>query len=487
VAKKTALREQLILKELLARNGAGQTDVLEGAFDKQREFISDPSNFKAALCTRRAGKSYTAGLYLYKEALENPGVSLLYVALTRDSAKRIMWKDVLKHLNRKLGMKVKFNETSLTATFGNGSVIYLVGADSDEEEKEKLLGQKYKLVIIDEAASYSIDLRDLVYKTLKPAVADYRGTICLIGTPGNLLKSLYFDVTRGAEPGWSVHSWTTFDNPEMASKWEAEIEDLKKTNPLVVETPWFQQMYLGLWVIDSSQLVYRFNAERNLFKQLPANPQPYRYVLGIDLGYNDDTAFVVCCYQKHNPTLFVVRTIKKPHLDITDVATQIKALDKEFKFDVLVTDGANKQAVAELNNRHNVNLVAADKTGKNDFIELMNSDLIQGKIKASAIGAGALVQEWSQLIWKETESKRIEHPSLPNHLADAALYAWRHCYQYLWQPEITRPNTGSPEWIAEEVARMEADAEQRYQRSRAKEQAEDLWLDISADDDLVGW
>src|SRR5438874_1996729 len=32
------------------------------------------------------------------------------------------------------------------------------------------------------------------------AVADYRGTIVLTGTPGNLIKGLFFDVTNGREP-----------------------------------------------------------------------------------------------------------------------------------------------------------------------------------------------------------------------------------------------------------------------------------------------
>ena len=49
--------------------------------------------------------------------------------------------------------------------------IYLVGADSNEDERQKLLGQKFVLVVIDEAQAFTIDLRQLVYGVLKPAVA----------------------------------------------------------------------------------------------------------------------------------------------------------------------------------------------------------------------------------------------------------------------------------------------------------------------------
>ena len=84
----------------------------------------------------------------------------------------------------------------------------LVGADSNEDERQKLLGQKFVLVVIDEAQAFGIDLRQLVYGVLKPAVADYRGTIILTGTPGNLIKRLFFDLITGKEAGWSATAGT---------------------------------------------------------------------------------------------------------------------------------------------------------------------------------------------------------------------------------------------------------------------------------------
>ena len=38
-------------------------------------------------------------------------------------------------------LKPRFNETELSVRFPNGSVIYLVGADSNEDERQKLLGR----------------------------------------------------------------------------------------------------------------------------------------------------------------------------------------------------------------------------------------------------------------------------------------------------------------------------------------------------------
>ncbi len=197
-------------------------DILKGTFAQQRAFIEDPAKLKWALCTRRAAKSYSDGLALAKAALDRPDVSCLYIGLTRESAKRIMWKDVLKAINRCHKLGIQFNESELSAKFPNGSVIYLVGADSNEDERQKLLGQKFVLVVIDEAQAFGIDLRQLVYGVLKPAVADYRGTIVLTGTPGNLIKGLFFDVTNGREACWA--------SPEIGCSGSALASDEKESS-----------------------------------------------------------------------------------------------------------------------------------------------------------------------------------------------------------------------------------------------------------------
>jgi len=120
-----------------------------------------PSRTRLGSCTPASD-----GLALAKAALERSDLSCLYIGLTRESAKRIkLW--------------IRLNESELSARFPNGSVIYLVGADSNEDERQKLLAQKFVLVVIDEAQAFTIDLRQLVYGVLKPAVADYRGTIAL--------------------------------------------------------------------------------------------------------------------------------------------------------------------------------------------------------------------------------------------------------------------------------------------------------------------
>src|SRR5882762_7287069 len=93
--RKSLLAEVAAKRLSLASTRAPQ--FLDPAFPAQTAFISDPSKLKVVLCTRRSGKSYGAGLYLYQQAYETPGASCLYIALTRDSAKKIMWKRPQAH------------------------------------------------------------------------------------------------------------------------------------------------------------------------------------------------------------------------------------------------------------------------------------------------------------------------------------------------------------------------------------------------------
>lgn len=407
--------------------------VEDPSFLKQDSFIKDKSVLRAALCTRRAGKSYGIGLDLINTANNNSNVKCLYIALTRESAKNIMWDDVIKSIHKRFMIEAKTNEVDLIVRYKNGSNIKLVGADAKPGEMEKLLGQKYKLVIVDEGGSYRQDLRKLIYEILEPAVTDANGSIVIIGTPTDLVKSLFYDITTGKERGWSVHKWNTFDNPYLATKWRNKIDQMIERDPSIVNTPSFKRMYLGEWFIDTDKLVYKYNQAINSFVDLPRIRENYYYVVGVDLGYDDDSSFVIGCYSMHDPVLYIMNVIKQKKMTIFSVATRIKLLMEQYGTSIVVIDGANKQAVEEIKQRYSVPLKTADKTGKSDFIEIMNSDFILGKIKLRENDTVLLHDEYGGLIWDERLAKKQEHPSCPNHAADAALYMWRYCYQYAWE------------------------------------------------------
>lgn len=458
-----------ILAQRRAAKRVVNTDTLfDPAFPQQKAFIDDPSNLKALWCTRRAAKSYTAGLYMVAEALKNPGVNILFIGMTRASAKAIVWKDILQTINIRHKLKAKFNKSELIMTLPNGSQIFVTGVDSDENDMLKLLGKKYRLVCIDEASMYSVDIRNLVYGVLRPAMVDpnsqgLRGTICLMGTSSNFPRGLFFDVTTGVERGWSLHQWSALDNPYVKVTWQEELDEIARDRPLYLETPQYKQFYLNQWAVDNTKLVYRYNDQLNTYKgPLPEklNHEGWRFVLGVDTGWEDDNAFVLCGYHENDPHLHVIRTFNKPRMTFDQVVLKINEfmLDPVYPVSKVIIDGANKQGVESMRIRSAIPFEYADKQGKVDFIEMLNGDFVQAKIKINT-GCKALIDELRGLVWLTNGDKIVlpkkENPSLSNHLCDAFLYAWRNGYHYHSTPKATTLVKYSKEWY--------------------KKQAEDIW------------
>lgn len=474
------ISKSILLDEFADRKELTTSNILDRAFDQQKAFIRDPARLKALFCTRRAAKSYTDGLYLADTATQFASCNVLYLGLTRQSAHGIIWKDILQDINKKDNMNMRFNASNLTATLPNGSVIWATGADATEEEMNKLLGKKYRLVIVDEASFFTIDMRQLIYGVLKPATADDRGTICVSGTASNIKRGLFFDITQGKEPGWSLHEWSAHDNPHVAKQWQEELDDIAKNRPEFMKTALFQQWYLNKWVIDDDAKVYKFNADINRTNSLPAVVDQYRFVLGVDLAHSpDSSAFVIGAYHPDDPKLYIKYARKFLKMDVTAVADKIRELELTHDFEVKVIDGQNKMAVEELNTRHGLQLIPADKTGKVDFINIMNAEFIQGKILLLP-GTEELQEEYDTLVWVTDNGKVIEpkkeHPTIHNDCADGALYLWRHCYQYLFKTPVKRPIPGTLEsWEPEHIKKLQ---------DKVRKEQNPNELDIDFDDDL---
>jgi hypothetical protein len=455
---------RLILEEYAERMLARRNipNILEKAFPHQVDFIKHHAKQKVLFCTRRSAKSFTAGLYLVYEALQNPGCNCLFVGLTRESAKGIICKDILNIIDTAYGLNARFNQAELTMTLPNGSVIKVTGIDADEKEMNKLLGRKYRLVCIDEASMYTIDLKNLVYGVLGPAMIDPNnegdsGIICLMGTASDFPRGLFYEITIGKEKGWELFKWSAFDNPYVSKQWALALEKIKQERPEYMETPQYKQWYQNLWVIDDEKLVYRFDMQRNLCPFMPIKHHTgWVYVLGVDTGWEDDTAFVLTAYHEHDPNLYIARVFKKKKMTFDDVIVKIEEFCRsDMAPHKIIIDGANKQGVESMRMRSNIPFEYADKQDKVTFIELCNSDLIQGKIKIINTAENRpLWEEMSALVWVTDGDKikypKKEHPSLPNHCLDAFLYAWRCGYHYAATKPVKKVVKYSPTWYQEQ-------------------------------------
>lgn len=481
---KRSLLEEILEREVLRRN---VPNILENAFDKQVEFIKDPHRRKAIFCTRRSAKSYTAGLYLVKTALEFNQVNCLFIGLTRSSAEAIVWKDILKDINKRYNLEADFNESKLRMAFKNGSQIMITGVDADEDEMTKLLGRKFKLVCIDEASMYTISIKNLI-DLLEPAIVDQDGTICLMGTASNFPRGIFYEITTGENKGWRLFQWSAFDNPYVSRQWQMAIEKIKTDRPEYMQTPQFKQWYLNQWVIDDEKLIYRFNIDLNLLdpRLFPAHLpfSGWTFVLGVDTGWEDDSAFVLTAYHMNDSHLYILKVFKQKKMTFDDVVRKIEEFmaHPQYAPQKVIIDGANKQGVESMKQRSNVPFEYADKKDKATFIEILNSDMLQGKIKILDTPENRVLwEEMSSLVWV-TEGEKIkypkkEHPALPNHACDAHLYAWRCGYHYASTSSAKKVTIYSKDWY-------QAHSEGMWEKEREHLQKKSEWPEEGSLGDL---
>lgn len=477
-AHMTPAEAKLILQELEKRAGQveGRQEVnvdlrqkershkfMQALHPKQLAFALDPSRRKAALCTRRAGKTTVASFMMCRAALEYDRCLIPYVSVTLENAKKGMWRE-LKDMNRRWNFGMEFNETSTTATFPNGSQIWLLGV-KHADDMERLRGAKYPIAVIDEAASIGPHLDALLTEVVAPALRDYMGSMVLIGTPGRIPAGIFYEATTSKNSVWSVHRWSLTENPFLPPD-ARDLAKIRAEDGMAENDPRYRREYLGEWVIDDNNLVYKFKWERNTYVKLPEDVE-WNFNLGVDLGFDDDTAFVVGAYSHYDPNFYVLETFKAPKMDITSVANKVKEFEQKYAFARKVIDAGalGKMINAELASRHGVHLDPAEKKDKLGHIENFNSDLLMGRIKVPT-SAQDLHEEWTSLPWHE--NKREEHPKYANHLSDACLYAWRDAKHYAG---VTREV---------DIRTPEQRAEDEYeQRLAGRANREEHWYDLN--------
>ena len=451
--------------------------IFESLFTEQREVASSKSRKVAVLTSRRAGKSWTICTLMVIQCILFPKSRCLYLALTRENIKRIAW-ELLQEINIIHNLGITFNKVSLIAVFPNGSSIECGGAKGTKEEAERYLGAKFNMVAIDEAGSFSFPLLEYLINTiLMPTLLDARpeGKLFLTGTPRMVMKGVFYDATTKDMPGWDKFHWTTDSNVHLSTQYLEEMQELMATNPDIESDPIFIREYLGRWAIENRELVYRLNHNINVINNLPIESptNKFLYIVGVDIGWNDDCAFVLGCYRKHDPIFYIIDCFKKPQMLPDSIASQLDSYIKDYSpiYIVMDTGGSGAKTIAqEMSYRYNIPVQAALKTEKKVWVGLLNSDLISGRVKILERTCGPLITEMEDLTWKEKPNGDFEeNPALPNHLCDAMLYGFRDAFHYKEKPLPDEIKIGSEEyWEAEDKRMFEESMNRVKNKSRGR-------------------
>jgi len=470
-SKLNDMEKGLWLHELQRRSGeASRFRIEDYLFKEQLAFVRDPSPFKLAVTTRRAGKSTSCVADLVATALDTADCVCLYITLSRKNAKRLVWPE-FKKLNKKFKLGGMPNESDLSLTFPNGSVVYLLGA-KDRSSIEDFRGLPIKKVYLDESQSFPSYIQELIDDIIGPALMDYAGTLCLIGTPGPIPSGYFYDLTKNK--GWAQHFWSFFDNPYIALKsgksHQAILERELTRRGVDINDPSIQREWFGKWVVDRSALVYQYNDVINHYEALPKGN--FTYILGIDLGFDDADALAVLGYQDTDATTYLIEEIVTRHQDITALCAQIDKLRTKYDFSKIIIDtaGLGKKITDEISRRYEIPMVPAEKARKLEYIELMNDALRTGKLKIKALSKFA--QDANKVEWdkdKSTPDKKVISDRFHSDIADAVLYAWRESYSYTFKKAPDKPRPGTTEYFKAEEDDMFQQTLDRIRREEGEE------------------
>lgn len=223
----------------------------------QTEVARSNKRFRTVIAGRRSGKSFLAIRELCYHA-RLPNRRVWYVAPTRSQAKGLVW-DQLKDKLIKLNWVKKINESDLSITLQNGSIIELRSGDA----YDRMRGYSVDFVALDEFAD--ID-SEAWFSVVRATLSDRNGKAMFISTPkGSNWAADIFNKNLEDPDNWASWQITT-ESAGIVSK--EELESARRD----LDERTYQQEYCASFIQYSGVIYYNFDRKLHVEKYTGALP-----------------------------------------------------------------------------------------------------------------------------------------------------------------------------------------------------------------------
>ena len=405
-------------------------------FKEQKYVFNDFISKKiAVMCSRRAGKTENnADLIVRTAAI--PNSPILYINLTFENAIRQMFDRVVAEAERAELTIVKSSKSAGYIYFANGSSVLFKG-NKDRSEADKMQGDKYRLVIIDEAQS-QVNMNYLVDTIIRPMLADYPDSqLILTGTPPRR-KGTYFEAAF-TNPEWTTYSWDMFKNPYISDP-QLMIQDICNEKGLTVDSPLIQREFFGKIAYDTEAQVFK---GYKVYKgPVPSDFIPDHIYEGVDFGFSDYNGIVVLAANVMQRRAYVIFERKFNKSTITEIIEKVREgfengkrfiIERNPNADLsncnIFTDSNEKSITYELSQKYGLPAYCAYKYDKAMAMEQLADDCRTGRIQN--IEGGEVANEFEQTLYKRDDLDNITseldegyHPDITM----ALLYASRQYF-----------------------------------------------------------
>ncbi len=463
---------RIIAEKKLRKEREKAIDFDELCFPGQKEFVSDEAKRILACCSRRAGKSYGIGIKFLKTGFQFKNSVMVYGAMSRSQGKEILWPCLIE-LNERLGLGLAFKENTGDIVFPNGSKILMRGFGS-RREAEKCRGLAIRAACIDEGQGFPAWLLKMtIEQIIEPAMIQFGDDcwIAITGTPNAACSGGFYDAWSGnSDSGkklttWSTHHWTFFDNKAIPNP-EKIIAEVLHDRGWTRETPSFVREYLGQWVKDREGSAFRIQDDVNIIYSWDESvADDWTYVLGVDLGIVDESAYVVGAYSRTMQQAVIVESFEESTDSPSESARHVLRLMEKYDLVEIIADtgGQGKAHVGEWANTYGIPVSPAAKHNKGGRVQLINADLMSGKLLILAPNNHQLITEATIIQWDldALEKKRyVWQRGYKDHLCDALQYLFHGLHHHQHRMEIDKSlESEERKWsrIADEMEKRAVD------------------------------
>ena len=376
----------------------------------QKEYFIDNAKRIANQSGRRTGKSYGNALKAIKHCLEGydmvgtvmkPRIAVI-IGLTKEKVQDQYWqliKDVIKecHIN-----VTKIDNSALEITFASGAHLALRG-NNTKVEREKIRGDEYSLIIIDEAQSQQ-GLRYLMNSILEPIAYARDSQIILSGTGALLLGSYWQEITDGELASkWKHYHLNMKDNPTIADP-ENVLQEVLKDKGWTEDDPEYVREYLGQNCYDSTRTVL---PNRKYYDKLPENVVWERCVIGVDYGFSDFNSFVPVLVANDGKR-YVTNVYKANYLAASDLvkkAMELKEWAESLKIpNIMFVADTSDQSISQDMWRNGVKIQNCYKSDERLQWSKLKERLATGELLVEK--NGIIDDECGKTVWQYDEEKK---------------------------------------------------------------------------------
>ena len=405
-------------------------------FNKQKEVFNDfVSRKKLSMCSRRAGKTEENVDEMLKIAAI-PNSPILYINLTFDNAIRQTFDKVIAEAERCEITVEKSSKSAGFIIFTNGSSILFKG-NKDKGEADKMQGDKYRLVIIDEAQS-QCNMNYLVDTIITPMLMDFEDSVLyLTGTPPRR-KGTYFEAAF-KNSLWTSYHWTMKENPYIKNV-DAEIQRICAEKGVTKDSAFIRREYFGEIAYDTEAQV--FKGYKVYAGNVPQGFYPTHIYVGVDFGYADYNGIVTIAANVEERKSYVIFERKFNKATVSQIIDSVREgfengkrflLERNSNADLsncgIFTDTNEKSITYELSQTYGLPAYCAYKYDRALAVEQLAEYCRTGRINVT--DKGAIADEFEQILYKRDDLDNITsefdegyHPDITM----ALLYAARQFF-----------------------------------------------------------